>query len=231
MNTEYPKIENLFTRDEKTGKLIIGKFRRFDVESLFDASYPMEITEKIDGMNTRVIWDGKQVRFAGRTDKAVLPKPLLAELGDKFMPEKMRACFGAKHVVVYGEGCGRKIQEPMGRAYSDLGQFFVMFDVLVEGVWLERDNMHAIAGKFCCPSAPLLSPACLCLHDALRRVPRLLSRLALPGYVNAEGVVCKPAGGLCDRQGKRIIVKIKRKDLVILEDEVREFLSTREAFY
>lgn len=63
---EYVKIETLYERDEKTKKLIEGKFRNETVEYL--ASNLWEWTEKIDGTNVGVVWDGHRVSFQGRAE-------------------------------------------------------------------------------------------------------------------------------------------------------------------
>ena len=77
--TEYTKIETVFERDtEGTKKLIEGVFRSSTVEYLKDNEWIW--TEKIDGTNIGVIWDGHRVSFQGRTEKAVIPKPLLKSL-------------------------------------------------------------------------------------------------------------------------------------------------------
>lgn len=59
---EYHKIETLFERDEKTKKLIEGKFRNETVGFLKDNMW--DFTEKIDGTNIRILWDGHKVTFA-----------------------------------------------------------------------------------------------------------------------------------------------------------------------
>mgnify|MGYP003290714294 CR=1 FL=1 len=63
---EYHKIETLFERDEKTKKLIEGNFRNKTVEFLKDNLW--EFTEKIDGTNIRILWDGHKVTF-GRKNR------------------------------------------------------------------------------------------------------------------------------------------------------------------
>ena len=68
---EYHKIKSIYERDHNTKKLIEGKFVDETIEFLKDNIW--EFTEKIDGTNIRVIWDGHRVTFAGRTDKAQMP--------------------------------------------------------------------------------------------------------------------------------------------------------------
>lgn len=74
----YHKIQTLFNRDEQTKKLIIGDYRDKTIEYLKDNLW--EFTEKVDGTNIRVCWDGYKVKFAGRTDKANIPSRLLERL-------------------------------------------------------------------------------------------------------------------------------------------------------
>lgn len=64
--TEYTKINTIFERDmEGSKKLIEGKFRDEAVEYLKDNTWVF--TEKIDGTNIGVVWDGHTVTFQGRT--------------------------------------------------------------------------------------------------------------------------------------------------------------------
>ena len=56
-------------------KLIEGKFRNPVVEFLKDNQW--NFTEKIDGTNIRVHWDGHKVMFGGRTDNAQIPTSLV----------------------------------------------------------------------------------------------------------------------------------------------------------
>ena len=65
---EYNKIETLYERDiEGTKRLIEGQYRNETVEFLKDV--PWEFTEKIDGTNIRIHWDGHKVNYGGRTDR------------------------------------------------------------------------------------------------------------------------------------------------------------------
>ena len=61
---EYHKIEGLWKRDAETKKLIPGAYRNAAVGLLAD--FPWRFTEKVDGTNIRVVWDGHKVTFWGR---------------------------------------------------------------------------------------------------------------------------------------------------------------------
>ena len=142
--SEYHKIEGIFMRCPETRKLIPG-FRNPVVGML--ANIPWIFTEKVDGTNIRVIWDGHNVSFAGRTDKATIPAPLLTVLNDTFggdIGEQIfEEHFGDKHVVLYGEGYGAKIQKGGGLYRKDNG--YILFDVKVNNKYLERIYAFEVA--------------------------------------------------------------------------------------
>ena len=95
---EYHKIETLFERDmEGNKKLIEGKFRNESVEYLKDNRWIF--TEKIDGTNVRVHWDGHKVSFGGRTDNAQMPTPLLTKLEELFKGNTNEEIFEQKFGV------------------------------------------------------------------------------------------------------------------------------------
>ena len=98
---EYPKIETLYTRDMTTGQIHIGAWRRPEFEYL--AKNVWRFTEKVDGTNCRVMWDGTKVTFGGRTENSQMPTFLLARLQELFPPEKFIA-MGLWSTCLYGEG-------------------------------------------------------------------------------------------------------------------------------
>lgn len=73
----------LFLKEtKKTKKLINGKFRNETVEFCKDLTW--QFTEKVDGTNIRVYWDGHRVEFGGRTENAQIPAPLVNKLNELF---------------------------------------------------------------------------------------------------------------------------------------------------
>lgn len=204
---EYQKIETLFNR-ETTGKkkLIEGEFRNKTVELLKD--FPWLFTEKIDGTNIRVHWDGHKVEFAGRTDKASIPQPLLNRLNELFAgsvnEELFEQLFGDKDVILFGEGYGNKIQK-VGKLYrNDVD--FILFDVMVDGLYLIRGSVDDIAKTFNVDTVPIIMIGTLQEGiDYVKKAPQSKINTNAP----MEGVVGKPLGDLCDRLGNRIVVKIK----------------------
>ena len=104
---EYHKIETVFNRSTDGDKrLIWGDYRNATVEYL--ANNIWQFTEKIDGTNIRIHWDGHNVEFGGRTDKAQIPNHLLNKLKELFgtleAEELFEQTFGEKDIILFGEG-------------------------------------------------------------------------------------------------------------------------------
>lgn len=203
--TEYPKIETLFERETNgSKKLIEGQYRSPAVEYL--AGNVWSFTEKIDGTNIRVHWDGHTVEFAGRTDRAQIPKDLLDYLNNTFgtpaAEEMFEQKFGDTDVILFGEGYGPKIQK--GGAYRD-DVSFILFDVLIGDFWLKRNDLEDIARTFDIDVVPVIFEGTIA--EAVRFVKARPKSTF--GTANMEGLVGRPVVEMRDRMGKRVITKIK----------------------
>ena len=206
---EYHKIKSIYERDHITKKLIEGKFVDETIEFLKDNIW--EFTEKVDGTNIRIIWDGHKVNFAGRTNKAQMPVELSNRLFELFGGEANEQLFeqkfGAIPVTLYGEGYGSGIQN--GGLYSKT-QEFILFDVKINGNWQPRESVEDIAGFFGIKVVPVLIIGTLEQGvDYVKTKP--LSKIAEKDYI-MEGLVGRTVKELKDRNSNRIIVKIKVKD-------------------
>lgn len=212
MMQEYHKIEGLYKRDEATKQLMDGVYRNPAVEYL--AGNEWIFTEKIDGTNVRVHWDGHRVAFAGRTDKANLPAPLLVNLetmfGGEVNEQIFEEHFGGKEVTLFGEGYGAKIQN--GGNYRP-DQSFILFDVSVDGVWLSRENVEAIAGYFGIEVVPVILRGTI--MDAIDYVKGRPDSTI--GTAKMEGLVGRPALELMTANSNRLIVKVKVRDFEEME--------------
>lgn len=209
---KYHKIDTVFERDTTgTKKLIEGKFRDAFVEFLADNEW--EFTEKIDGTNIRIHWDGHKIEFGGRTERAQIPAPLVNKLTELFMNEEseqlFEQMFGEKEVILFGEGYGSKIQA-VGDQYSkDVN--FILFDVLIGENFQPREVVDKIATSFGVDSVPIVLRGTI--HDAVSFVKS--KPQSTIGTAPMEGVVGRPKVELRDRCGSRIIVKIKVNDFVM----------------
>lgn len=205
--TEYHKIQTIFKRvmDHPQKKLIIGDWST--PEFAYLAASQWHFTEKIDGTNVRIIWDGQNIAYKGRTDRAVLPVDLLKQLHSTFEPLKTRFFdnFSCKQVVLYGEGYGGKIQK--GQKYRETADF-ILFDIKIGQWWLTRESVKDIGGRLDLSVVPCRGMGTLwdAVHAAREGIPSMF------GDFEAEGYVARPAVELLDRSGQRIIAKIKCRD-------------------
>ena len=209
MSNLYQKIPGIFMREEQRPfKLIEGAFREPELELLKDIEW--YFTEKVDGTNIRIIWDGHNVVFGGRTENAQIPSHLVAKLNELFMGTRMEQVFeqvfGESEAILFGEGYGAKIQKGGGN-YSET-QKFVLFDVTVAGWYLSRDNVEDVANKFSIDVVPIVLTGRL--QDGIDLVKKGMK--SQWGDFTAEGLVAKPKIDLFNRKGDRIITKIKPQD-------------------
>lgn len=207
---EYVKIETPFIRAEDgSKKLIEGQYRNETVRYLKDAIW--EFTEKIDGTNISIVWDGHKVEFYGRTERAQIPAHLVNKLNEMFggetNEEMFEQIFGDTPMILFGEGYGYKIQK--GGDYRD-DVSFILFDVYqpTSGIWLKREDVEDIAKKFGIDVVPIIIRGTI--DDAVRLVKAKPNSTI--GKAKMEGVVGRPLVELNDRLGKRVIIKVKVRD-------------------
>jgi len=207
---KYHKIQTVYFRDPENNNktLLEGTWSKPEFELLKDIDWMC--TEKIDGTNIRIIWDGKNVRFGGKTDDAQIPTILISVLQDTFTNKKMEECFpDAENVCLYGEGYGKKIQK--GGNYLPDRTSFILFDIKIDEWWLKREANEDIASKLNIGIVPIIG--IWKLEEAIDFVKKgFKSTIANNKEYIAEGLVMKPVVELFNRKGERIISKIKYKD-------------------
>ncbi len=217
---EYHKIQTVFLRDpeNKHRTLLEGQFSLSEFEFLQNVRWLW--TEKVDGINIRVVYNGypliKEVDFKGKTDNADIPKFLLCKLQETFPVELLEKVFSFDDiedkekmpmVTLYGEGYGVKIQKGGGNYIPD-GQGFVLFDVKIGKWWLKREDVQDLALNLGIKHVPVVGSGTL--FDMMEFVR--VGFKSTWGEFPAEGVVARPEIELFARNGKRIITKLKVKD-------------------
>lgn len=234
---EYPKIENLYASNGAQ-----DSSRRRGPEFGFKAPGAEQIarwlvTEKVDGMNMRVIWrpyplseesdPNGELLIYGRSDKAQITGDLAAYMRETFTYERLVETFGLdeldsgpmgdgdswvlrlpEEVVLFGEGFGPGVQKA-GHAYGGAKRF-ILFDVVVNGHWLTWDNVVDVAQKLGIPHVPVLARG-VDLETAKSFVQS--SELLPAGSEHIEGIVARTDPYLFDWRGHRIIFKYKVRDL------------------
>lgn len=209
---EYHKIQTVFLRSPESNfkNLMEGQWATPEFETLQNINWVW--TEKIDGTNIRIMFDGETVRFGGKTDDAQMPTFLLKVLQDTFTVDRMKDVFpDATEVCLYSEGYGAKIQK--GGNYLRDRTDFMLFDVKVGTWWLERDSIQEIAGKLNIPIVPIIGIGSLL--DAVQYAKTgFKSTVSQNLDYTAEGLVMKPVITLFNRKGERIVAKIKHRDFI-----------------
>lgn len=210
---EYHKIQTIFKRDPETHALLIGEYSCPEFEYLKDNSWVY--TEKVDGTNVRIMWDGvaKAIMLGGKTDKAQIQPCLIDWFNAVIKPNKelFAELFSTDApVCLYGEGYGPKIQK--GEKYrSDVSVVF--FDIRIGPWWLRREDMTDLLERLDLEVIPVIGAGSL----------DYLIATVKGGYGSqwgnfpAEGIVARPAVELQARSGQRIITKLKHSDFLKLE--------------
>ena len=209
---KYPKIRTPFQRDVMgSKKLIENVFQDEAIAYLKNCLWCC--TEKVDGTNIGIYWDGHGITFQGRTEKSEIPKALLQKLNGLFggdvNEELFEQKFGSTHVILYGEGYGGDIQKK--KHYRE-DCSFILFDVYLpeSDLWLKRDAIEDIAYMFNIDAVPIVMTGTL--QEAVGYVKR--KPKSIIADTDMEGLVCKPIIEMRDRQNQRIVIKVKVKDFV-----------------
>ena len=207
---KYHKIQTVYLRDPETKfkTLLNGQFSTPEFEYLAENEWVF--TEKVDGTNIRIMFDGENIKFGGKTDNASIPSQLVSRLNETFLPKTnlFKEKFDSA-ICLYGEGYGAKIQN--GGNYRQ-DQDFILFDVNINGIWLERDSVEDIANFLGIDVVPVIG--CGALYDMIEMTMQGFT--SMWGNFQAEGIVARPKYELLTRRGDRIITKIKHKDFAVV---------------
>ena len=169
----------------------------------------------VHNTNIRVMYDGKEITYGGKTDRANIPAKLVNALREMF-DDKLMAfehLFPADaekgelpQVCIYGEGYGPGIQKVGANYRGD--QSFVLFDVRVNGWWLKREDVVGVADALSLTAVPIVGLGSL--YDMVAKCKEGFQ--SEWGDFRAEGIVARPWVDLQTRAGRRIITKLKCKD-------------------
>lgn len=222
----YSSIKSLLKRDLKTHKIEDTELFQEDAFK-FLSTTPWRVTEKVDGTNMRVLWDGQKqtLDIRGRGDKASIPGPLglRMESDIKTQFDLFESTFKHGTICFYGEGYGPGIQKG-GDYVDDEKPNFVLFDVkrtytpgdgeLYRGEeyeeFLSQDLVTLFATRF----------QMLRAHEFGWFTPNEIIPIVQRGFKSklpgadkaAEGVVLRAHEDLTFRGMNRLIAKLKTED-------------------
>ena len=208
MNKVYEKIKNVLSFGSIKDKTIT-----FTEEYEFLKGLKYYATEKLDGTNIRLYYDGYKTTIHGRTEKSLLPKGFLEKFSKLYDLEiinsKLEELFGDKEVVIYGEGIGEKIQAD-GEKYVKDGIDFVVFDILINGTFLERKSIEEISSELGFKVVNVI------IQGTLEDMIAFVSTHPMSVFNEKhemEGLVCKPLIALYFKDRTRVCFKIKYNDI------------------
>lgn len=202
----YPKFYGPYERD-KESKYLDMNLPRDGVKPYMNRDTKWWVSEKMDGTNTRIIWDGYKLEVKGRTGGSHL-QGYQTELLSELMQNgnyKFDETFGEQEVTIYGETLGGKIQKnPHG-----VDPQFQAFDIKVGEVWLKYEDVRDISEKLGIGYVEHK------LFDSWNKVLMYFMYTARQRKENAEyfeGLVAIPEHMPLTRTGERVITKIKVAD-------------------
>lgn len=183
------------------------------------------MTEKVDGTNIRICFlqrDGqrRQPNFLGRTDAAVIQPCLLPCLQSLATWENIdqamegylsnrRLDITYNELTLFGEGYGPKIQACGGNYRKDTG--FILFDVLIDRMWLSRESVALIAQKLNVPSVPLIGSRWT-EEQIVEYVKSKPKSLCSQDEQVMEGVVARAGPTVYFSGGNPVMFKLKCKE-------------------
>ena len=215
-------------------------------EPIFEYIDRWTVSEKIHGMNIRIMYESYNVnstgeanvvetlKFGGRTDNAQLPVFLYEKLMELFDKEKMREVFVKKNkegqplptkVILFGEGYGNRVQKGGGNYISD-GVDFALFDIYVyesnldrsvRGWWLNQESVYEIAKQLKINFATQ-TLGVLTKDQIIERVKNKAKSLMSENKDHiAEGIVARADPPILFRNGHPVAFKLKVEDYEKLE--------------
>lgn len=199
--TPYGKTPNIWARDPRTHKLIDNQW--VDPTLIYLRDLFWRFTEKVDGTNIRLIYDRGALNIRGRSDNATVPRGVVDWMETALNLGRFQTAFGEKTVCFYGEGCGPGIQS-VGLRYGDQ-QHVRIFAIKIGHIWLERITVEEICETLDLPIVRVCGYGTLL--DGVETIRTGKTE-------NMEGLIAEPAIPLLKRDGSRIIVKLKNKDLL-----------------
>lgn len=233
----YPKINTLWKRDKirkvkRKGLIMPGQYS----EEAFKTIKYWTVKEKVHGENVRIfinfipgnasppiIWIGSR----NDTDNLEISDELMDYINRRLEIGSLRnaftkGCFSTglspRYAMIFGEGYGGNIHH--GHNYNDTEEL-VVFDILLDGWWLEPNNVTVISAKLGFKTVPTFySPMELDeIISYVKSEPD--SRLAIKKHT-IEGVVCQTLPILLTRKGYPLKFKLKVKDFRDLKNMEEE---------
>lgn len=226
----YSKINTCFKRVQDPQSplrncIIPDEFSREEFSVLANCKWLA--TEKIDGTNMsyHFHYDTDPIKMDasvedyleinGKTPDSKIPMLLIEKMQSMLTKQDFHRVFLKEDttfidVFIFGEGYGSKIQK-CGADYIKNDVNFIVFDIKINGVWLQRDSVEEICKQLGLAVVPVVGY--MTLFEAIEYTAKgFKSTVAENKELDAEGLVLTAPLYMLDRLGNRIITKIKSCD-------------------
>jgi len=184
-------------------------------------------TEKIHGTSASITYDPVQKKlhfFPGGVPDVM---SFTSQFNYDEIYNKASELWGDKKAILYGEHYGGKIMG-MSATYGEQ-QRFVMFDVMVDGLWLSFDKVQSVGKKLNIDVVPgRIIDATVEAFDIERAKPsEQVVKYGITEPKKREGIVLKPLVEVKLNNGDRVIAKYKNDEFIetktvheVTEDEL-----------
>ncbi len=218
----YGKIPALYKRDSDSPKQVIPVVKDMYIAQLDHAYALWQLSEKIDGTNVRIIWDGYEVRFAGRKSDQLQPNVQSAiEEQHPHLEAMFEQVFDGQEVTVYGEGFGPGVNK--GGKYGDRIRFRG-FDVVIGGSELNPADAYDVIRQLGLSPVKVYPMAEPYPSRLFRMMQDIVAGSSQYHYMHSaylhsefgdfypEGYVMRPRVNLYKKNGSAIKVKLTFRD-------------------
>jgi hypothetical protein len=217
---EAPTFEDKELSKKLGKRSLINPAARPDAEKIYRepeleylAKNPWTYKRKLNGENMRVLWDGDQAIWNGRTNSFTPNHETTEYMNSTFAEEIFEEKFGRdKQVLLFGE---RMAPGAQGNELKLESTEFVLFDVKIANTWLEPNGIRAIAEYFGLHSCYNFMRPIDEERNYTETLENLIELCSVGDFSEWEGIVAIPATGVFNRKGERIICKIKNQDYFV----------------
>ena len=227
----YSKIQSVFKRE--AGSKRVNFYEWIDSYSFLLKDINWVGTEKVDGTNCNIYYDGNNIQILGHTDKTQWNPEVFDWLLDKFTSysfcQFLEQTFGDKEIYLHGELIGPKIQSNL---YNLNDYKFILFDISKERkVFYCREFCENFVKSL---NVDFVDIAPVLIKGTIKECIDFLVNNRLDNNYNLmperentnqiwsafnenreiEGIVIRPEFELYDNNYDRLIYKLKIKDLL-----------------
>lgn len=163
--------------------------------------------EQINGIRIEISWTpANKVSIRSQSAKAAYRMTNLINKHDLLIKFQSIGC---NHISIFGEAFGGAVKDDTRNVYGNNFNFLV-FDIFVNGKWLDVPEMETLAVQLGFGTVPW-EKTCIYIDD-VNQVLQRPSQVAIAPHCTREGIILRPLHECLDKYGKRIIAKYKNPE-------------------